>query len=208
MCIHNNLHLLHFQDNLCQDFNESRADFSGCTAIVVAVCDKGDRIFCANLGDCRGVICRDGTAHDISEDHKASNDREAQRIIAAGGCVRKGRVNGILAVSRAFGDIEYKRKKVEYWEEELKEDLVIAKPEVREFILHETDQFIVLACDGIWDVLSSQQVCNFVWRRLLVHADAKRAACELCNKALEMNSRDNCSVVVICLNQPEVVTKM
>lgn len=63
----------------------------------------------ANVGDCRAVLCRRGTAVPISTDHKASDESESKRIYDAGGFVSdNGRLNGVIAVARSFGDIANK----------------------------------------------------------------------------------------------------
>jgi protein phosphatase 2C family protein 2/3 len=71
-------------------------------------------------------------------------------------------------------------------------------------VLHEvfdpsTDEFLVLACDGVWDVMTTQQVVSFVRRRLLEHGDPQQAAEELTQKALDLNSIDNVTAIVVCL---------
>ena len=65
-------------------------------------------VICANAGDSRTVLARAGRAKDMSEDHKPENPGELSRIQRAGGFVEDGRVNGMLALSRALGDFEYK----------------------------------------------------------------------------------------------------
>ena len=65
-------------------------------------------IYCANAGDSRTVMCEKGNAVDLSKDHKPELPEERSRIIKAGGEVVDGRVNGMLALSRAFGDFDYK----------------------------------------------------------------------------------------------------
>lgn len=65
-------------------------------------------IFCANAGDSRSVMCEKGNAVDLSKDHKPDNPGERSRIVKSGGEVIEGRVNGMLALSRAFGDFDYK----------------------------------------------------------------------------------------------------
>mmetsp|Transcript_8897 Transcript_8897/g.6244 ORF Transcript_8897/g.6244 Transcript_8897/m.6244 type:complete len:91 (-) Transcript_8897:451-723(-) len=79
---------------------------TGCTACVAIITD--DTIICANSGDSRCVLARDGVAIEMSEDHKPDNVGEKARIQAAGGFVDDGRVKGILSLSRALGDLEYK----------------------------------------------------------------------------------------------------
>lgn len=65
-------------------------------------------VICANAGDSRTVLARAGRAKEMSEDHKPENPGELSRIQRAGGFVEDGRVNGMLALSRALGDFEYK----------------------------------------------------------------------------------------------------
>jgi len=80
--------------------------FAGCTATVVII--TRTEIICANAGDSRTVLCRSGRAKEMSEDHKPENPGELSRIQRSGGFVEDGRVNGMLALSRALGDFEYK----------------------------------------------------------------------------------------------------
>lgn len=84
--------------------------FAGCTATVVLLTKT--EIICANAGDSRTVLCKSGKALDMSVDHKPDDAPEAQRIKNAGGYVEESRVNGMLALSRAIGDFEYKGNKV------------------------------------------------------------------------------------------------
>lgn len=72
----------------------------------------------------------------------------------AGGFISDGRVNGSLNLSRALGDMEYKQTKGL----PPAEQMITAMPEVRTLDLQEGDEFLVLACDGIWDVLTNQEV--------------------------------------------------
>lgn len=81
-----------------------QAGSTGTTALII-----GNRLYCANVGDSRTVLCRDGKAIPLSTDHKPSREDEAMRIKAAGGFIINKRVMGELAVSRAFGDCEFKK---------------------------------------------------------------------------------------------------
>jgi len=67
-----------------------------------------DKIYCSNAGDSRAVLYTDGKAHGLSEDHKPDNEDERRRIEKTGNFVEESRVNGNLALSRAFGDYQYK----------------------------------------------------------------------------------------------------
>lgn len=141
-------------------FGDNTKSFAGCTATVVLVTKT--EIYCANAGDSRTVLSKGGQAKDMSEDHKPDNNEELRRIMNAGGFVEEGRVNGMLALSRALGDFEYKSNKVL----EPKQQVVSAFPEVRiEPIMSDT-QFLLLACDGIWDVKTSQEAITFVHKNI------------------------------------------
>jgi protein phosphatase 1G len=72
----------------------------------------GNQIVCANLGDARAVLSREGQAYDMSVDYKASRKDEQERIKSQGGYIVFGRVLGRLAVTRAFGDFECKQIKI------------------------------------------------------------------------------------------------
>ncbi|CAN0546816.1 unnamed protein product, partial [Ectocarpus sp. 12 AP-2014] len=129
-----------------------RSTREGSTAVTAFV--RGRRLVVGNVGDSRAVLCSDGRALPMSSDHKPNKPEERRRIQALGGRVVYSfgipRVNGILAVSRAFGDRNMK-------------GAVNAEPDVRERDLERHDDFLVLATDGLWDVMTSQEVCNIVY---------------------------------------------
>ena len=86
---------------------EGGKSYAGCTATVILV--TSTEIICANAGDSRTVMSKaGGRAVDMSQDHKPDDEKERNRIYRAGGFVEEGRVNGMLALSRALGDFEYK----------------------------------------------------------------------------------------------------
>lgn len=93
-------------------------------------------LYCANAGDARGVLCRAGKAVRLTYDHKGTDKQEAKRIMDAGGFVMSGRVNGVLAVTRALGDSSMK-------------EFVVGAPYTTETDLTEEDEFMILACDGV-----------------------------------------------------------
>lgn len=93
-------------------------------------------LYCANAGDARGVLCRAGKAVRLTYDHKGTDKQEAKRIMDAGGFVMSGRVNGVLAVTRALGDSSMK-------------EFVVGAPYTTETDLSEEDEFLILACDGV-----------------------------------------------------------
>ncbi|KAI0761953.1 PP2C-domain-containing protein [Trametes elegans] len=153
-------------------------DASGCTA-VAALVTKDDKIYVANAGDSRSVISVKGEAKMLSHDHKPYEEEEKNRIVAAGGYIEYGRVNGNLALARALGDFEYKKNASLGPEAQI----ITSNPEVIEHTITEEDEFVIIACDGIWDCLSSQQAVNVV--RLLISQGRKldsivEEICELC----------------------------
>jgi serine/threonine protein phosphatase PrpC len=129
--------------------------FTGCTANVLIIQDN--KLYFANAGDSRSVICKKGQAFAMSTDHKPSIPAELKRIEKAGGWVSDGRVLGNLNLSRGLGDSEYKMDK------KLKPaDQILSNfPETKIENFTKDIDFIVLACDGIWDCKSNQEVCEF-----------------------------------------------
>ena len=129
--------------------------FTGCTANVLIIHDN--KLYFANAGDSRSVICKKGQAIPMSVDHKPSIPAELKRIEKAGGWVSDGRVLGNLNLSRGLGDSEYKMDK------KLKpsEQILSNFPEIKVDNYSKDIDFIVLACDGIWDCKSNQEVCEF-----------------------------------------------
>lgn len=130
----------------------------------------------ANAGDSRCVLCRDGQAIELSLDHKPEDAPEMERIVKAGGEVTSdGRVNGGLNLSRALGDHAYKQNMVLPPQEQM----ISALPDVRHITIDpEKDEFMVLACDGIWNFMTSQNVVQFVRTRLSQNYENISKICE------------------------------
>jgi len=185
-------------ENMLND-EQIRDDPSGCTAVCVLL--KNNKIYCANCGDSRAVASVAGQVQELSFDHKPSNEEETRRIVAAGGYVELNRVNGNLALSRAMGDFMFKRNTKKPPEEQI----VIAYPEVIVKDIEEDHEFILLACDGIWDVLSNQEVVSFVRRRIAQKMQPEEICEELLDHCLAPDCQmgglgcDNMTVVLVCL---------
>jgi len=174
---------------------------AGTTCVVAVVRD--DVLTVANAGDSRAVLCRRGKAVALSRDHKPMDDDERARIVKAGGFVQEGRVNGSLALSRAIGDLEYKRSK----ELSARDQIVTAYPEIHSEKISAGDEFVVIACDGIWDVLTSQQCVDFIRARLR-HDEPLSKICEsLADECMAPDTKgsgigcDNMSVVIVLLKE-------
>lgn len=176
-------------------------DPSGCTA-VAALVTHDNKVYVANAGDSRSIISVKGVAKPLSYDHKPQNESESSRITAAGGYIEFGRVNGNLALSRAIGDFEFKKNQSLAPERQI----ITANPDIIQHDLTDDDEFIVIACDGIWDCLSSQQVVDIV--RRLLH-DGKDLP-DICNQIMDIclapdsNSSggigcDNMTVLIVAL---------
>ena len=132
------------------------------TTVTTVLC-MGDTMYCANAGDSRTVLSRAGKAINLSEDHKPSNTIEEQRVRDAGGFVVMGRVMGKLAVSRAIGDSEFKDPNSRLMSEfSISTPLVVPEPEVVVSHIEAADEFLILACDGLWDIFSSQEAVDMV----------------------------------------------
>ncbi len=170
------------QDYLKTEISQSRdAGSTASTAVLV-----GDRLLVANVGDSRAVICRGGEAVALSTDHKPNRTDERQRIEDAGGVVMWAgtwRVGGVLAVSRAFGD-------------RLLKQYVVADPEIQEDTIKEGVDFLVLASDGLWDVVSNQDAVSMV----ATIPDAEEAANKLTGEAFRRGSADNITCVIVRFN--------
>lgn len=137
----------------------------------------------------------------MSNDHKPTNEEETARITAAGGFVEFGRVNGNLALSRAMGDFEFKQN----FSLAPEKQIVTVVPEIITHKLDGEEEFLVLACDGIWDCLTSQQVIDFT-RRAIANGDPLGKICEnMMVKCLAKDSStggigcDNMTVVIVAL---------
>lgn len=139
---------------------QMREELAGTTAICVLL--KNKKIYCGNVGDSRAIASVRGSVQQLSYDHKPNNELETKRIVAAGGWVEFNRVNGNLALSRALGDFVFKKNEKKRAEEQI----VTAMPDVEVCELTDDHEFIVIACDGIWDVLSNEEVLEFVRNRI------------------------------------------
>lgn len=176
------------------------SDAVGSTAVVAIV--TPEKIVVANCGDSRAVLCRKGKAIPLSRDHKPDRPDELSRIEAAGGRViywDGPRVLGVLAMSRAIGDKYLK-------------PYVSCEPEVTIINRTPDDECLILASDGLWDMVSNQTACS-VARMCLAgkvplpaHHSGSGEACEdasvlLTKLAFVRRSSDNVSVVVINLKK-------
>lgn len=118
------------------------------------------------------------------------------------GTVTIGRVMGTLSVSRALGDVGFKNLKDQFFKKKFSADLVIPTPDVSKHNVSNTDKhrtFVIVACDGLWDVLTNEKACVIVQKVLQTGGTAKEAARLLVSRAVKRGTLDNVSVVVALL---------
>lgn len=177
------------------------------TTVVVALLNKQKHLWVANAGDSRCVVYKsDGRVIPMSEDHKPSDEKEKKRIEAAGHEVMKDtiilsgkrveifRIDGRTAVSRAIGDMEYK----DYLNQGPEKQAICCIPDVKEENLSKGD-YIVLACDGIWDVMTNEQVGNFIQQHK--SAVMEDLAANLVKEAITLGSTDNLTIIVVKITE-------
>lgn len=159
------------------------------TTCLIAIAEK-KKLTVANVGDSRGVMCdKNGKTFNLSIDHKPNNKDEKKRIEEAKGEIYESspgiwRVRH-LAMSRSLGDYGKKGN----------DNIIIATPDFLTFDLNEYQpKFIILASDGLWDVMKSEEAVKFIEERFLKQNDF--GAGELVHKAYELKSADNISVVI------------
>lgn len=145
----------------------------------------------ANAGDCRAVLCRKGEAINMSQDHRPTYPSERRRVEQLGGFVDDGYLNGVISVTRSLGDWDMKLPRGST-------SPLISDPEIQQTTLTEEDEFLIIGCDGIFDVMSSQQAVSFVRRGLRRRDDPEQCAKDLVREALRRNTYDNLTVVVVC----------
>jgi len=191
---------------------------AGSTATVVLA--RTDKVVVANVGDSRAVLCRNGQPQDLSTEHRVEGtgetvEAEVARVKGVGGWIEDGRVCDVLAVSRAFGDAMFKGDGLpdllqfgidsKFWDEEFAKtinftgDPVVSAPDVVEIALREDDEFIILASDGLWDVVSSKDAVDIARKDLQKGRPLKAVAEKLANIALRRYSQDNIAVILIDL---------
>jgi len=165
--------------------------YPGTTALCMVLCDGTLTI--ANIGDSRAMLCRGGKAIELTEDHVLRRDAERARIEQSGQAaqmVQHGeswRLGSIgLAITRSIGDLDMKH-------------VLIADPEITEMTILKGDEFVVLATDGVWDVMSGDRMVS------IIHDTVKQPA--MCAQRLvhtavnEMYSKDNATAIVCFLNE-------
>ncbi|XP_037869445.1 protein piccolo [Bombyx mori] len=170
--------------------NQERAN-GGSTA--VAVCLRGSQLLAAWAGDSLALLAKRMRLMQLVRPHKPGRQDERDRIETSGGTViywGTWRVNGQLAVSRAIGDAQYK-------------PYVTARPEIATVDLDGDEDFVVIACDGLWDFVTEDDVALSVYRQLAADPDDLKAVTKrLIIQAKKLGSADNISIIVVFLKDP------
>ena len=201
------------------NYYNDKIDSSGSCGIILLI--KKNKCIIANIGDSRLLIFKNKRLFFSTKDHKPNNYLEKKRIETAGGVVYKtttaveiyqnGKLietpwrvyPGGLSVSRTFGDIESKNELLGG-----KEGVVVATPDISEFDLNDDYNFIVIGCDGIFDVLSNWEIIDCIKIVLEMNKGKNKKINELCGdfasmiikSALAKESFDNVSCIVIVFN--------
>ena len=169
-------------------------------------------------------MCENGKTVELSVDHKPENPFERDRIIKAGAEIIDGRVNGILSLTRAIGDLDYKphnppRNSDFQWL--LNNQMITSVPDVTSVPLHQGIEFIVIACDGVWDCRTSQQVNLHFQNKLRdynkigsLHQANHSLLEEICPptlqkmKAMDGIGSDNMSIILVNFKKHKSIKKL
>ncbi len=181
------------QHTLEKDHDE-HAEYCGSTCLLVIdyICDKKRYLDIMNLGDSRCVISRKNIANAITKDHKPNWPDEKDRIKKMGGQIYYDGVDwriGDLSVSRAFGDLDNK-------------PYISCIPDIYRYKINKHDQFMIIGCDGLWDVIDNQEAVNFIVSNCYDEENNRinkknNIARMLADLALKKNSSDNITIIVV-----------
>ena len=152
---------------------------------------RNNKLLVGNVGDCRALLLSNGKSIQMSIDQKPTNPEEMKRIASLGGIITNNlgvaRVNGVLAVSRAFGNRKLRkviRPDIEMMQRELTKD----------------DDFLIMASDGLWDVLRNRDVCDICYSLASSSTNqVQQIADQLVSSALSKGSMDNVTCIVVKL---------
>ena len=203
------------------DINNNLKDTSGSCGVIAII--KHNKLIIANIGDSRIILFKNGKLFFQTEDHKPNTEREKERIKNSGGQVYQSqslipiyqKINlpwrvlpGRLSVSRTFGDIQAKVEKFGG-----KSGVIIPSPDINEFDLDESYDFMVIGCDGIFDVISNEEIFD-IWKIVINEERYKNLenkdidinilcgdfADAIIKSSLFKNSYDNVSCIVVVFN--------
>ena len=195
-------------DNLRQQPNIE--DMGSTGTIIHIIRDKSDRLFVynGNVGDSRASLISPRKIERLSKEHRASDKEEKKRVLAEGGLIFHGRVNGELMLTRSFGDFSFKQNQNAKTATTYKKTAstgevgrfrkgVICEPFITKIEIDQNvdNQFLFLASDGIWDVISEEEMQNLI----KVNNDTHYLSSLIIEKALIRQAWDNLSIFVVKL---------
>ncbi|CAG9312743.1 unnamed protein product [Blepharisma stoltei] len=155
---------------------------SGSTATVALIRKENHQkvLYVANVGDSKAIIVKSSGSEQLSYDHKGTDPGEIDRIVSNGGYLIRGRVAGQLAVTRALGDHHLKTSGVSY------------EPYVSRRVITPNELFLVMASDGLWDVVNDRELEGLRGRSSLEIGNS------LMERAINGGSQDNICILTIC----------
>lgn len=171
--------------------------FAGCTANVVLFTE--DKYYIANAGDARAVMfSKKDEVLALSTDHKPEDPKELERIEAAGGYVSDGRVNDNLNLTRAIGDLEYKKNH----NLTPQEQIISGFPDVEIRDYTTDDNFILIGCDGIWETMSTKDICEYARDQINAKVELSKIVEEILDKVIAKETIegfgcDNMSLILV-----------
>ena len=165
-------------------------DSIGSTATVIFINRETDAmlgtkkvVYCANIGDTSCVLFSKSGCKKLSCDHRCNDEGEISRIKKSGGIIMNERLNGKLEITRGFGDFAMKSKGL------------TCEPFINKIVLSESDKFVILCTDGVWDVVNEEDLFYLT----LNIEQTDQIARDIIKQAMENGSTDNMSCIVIKL---------
>ena len=164
-------------DNTLKEMNVR----DGSTVICAEI--RNSQIIAAHFGDARAIIVtNDGQTRALTKDHKPTVRKEFERIMHAGGRVVQKKTNGVLTISRSLGDFDVIGLNCE--------------PEINHVIIDENDKYLIMACNGLFEVFTNDEVGKISFNC----SSPNEAAYKLRNLAFARGAKDNVSVIVVPIN--------
>jgi serine/threonine protein phosphatase PrpC len=187
--------LFNYTQKYLKEKYEKKATHVGSTCLIVIQYIKNGHEYLniMNLGDSRCVISRNNIAIPLTKDHKPDKPEELLRITELGGMIVHDGYDwriGDLSVSRAFGDLSG-------------DPYIGHEPDIFEYTITSKDHFMIIACDGLWDIISNQDAVDFVLKHcydiktMNRKNDKINIAKKIADFANNNGSTDNISVIVV-----------
>lgn len=174
-------------NRLDKETKDHQCLFDGTTLTCVYLSHK--ILYCANVGDSSCIIVTNDSVRKVSYDHKCTDENEIKRIILLGGKIVDDRIDGIITITRSIGDHELKGKGL------------TCEPHIYKQTIGETDKYIILASDGVWDVVKPDDILNTCKEYKTSEAIVE----EIVNEAVKNGTTDNVSCIVVSINKGFII---